>query len=103
MSYSDVVRDTRRERIPSDHDLAIALLIDNLSDSFADTTEVEARAEEPPPAVDEVEVRTDNDVADQDPTSSAPNPAKAHAVLMEVRAEQAKLRSKIDPRQVPHD
>jgi HK97 family phage prohead protease len=71
------------------HDLALAFLLETPADTDPD----EARAEEPP-ADPGAEVRTDEEPpADHDPSLSAPNTALHAVTSMQVRAEQALLRS----------
>lgn len=78
------------------HDLALALLLE--PQDVADTPNDEARAEDTPPAEDEGEVRAEETPADQDvESSSAPNPARYRATAIALRAQQAALRSNIEP------
>ena len=79
-------------------DIALACLLN--PDDFADTTEVDARADEPP-VEDDVEVRTDDETADQETSLSAPNLARSLATSLEVRAAQALLRSNNEPGRLP--
>jgi len=73
------------------HDLAVALLLDNLTDLPTPTDDDTAPLEVA--VSDEVEVRDDDVIADQTPVSSAPNPARTQATLYAVRAALAAQRS----------
>ena len=77
------------------HDLAIALLIDNLTDSLP-TLDTEDPARDEPAGSEEGAVR-DDETADQETSLSAPNLARSLATSLEVRAAQALLRSNNEP------